>query len=148
MGVCASLTPTEISQSHYLFPFSGSNKDALRQMVQDHETYLKKKPENLADLSYTLTMRREPLRYRAFSVVSGQKTFEPFRVSQFVRSEEISEVSFVFTGQGAQWAQMGADLFESSLTFRQSIEDMETVLRNCSDRADWSLKRGYRKHIA
>ena len=141
MGISIPLGPTEITRSHYLLTFSASGTDALRQVVQNHEAYLEKNPESLADLSYTLNVRREPLQYRAFAVVGGESKFKPFQTSQFIRSEEAPEIAFVFTGQGAQWAQMGAELLKSNLTFRESIEKIETTLQSCSDKPDWSVKR-------
>lgn len=144
MGIEVPSAPTIITKNHYLLTFSATTTSALRQVVQSHESYLERRPEHLADLSYTLNVRREPLPYRAFSIVAGGSKFESFQVSQFIRSEGAPEIAFVFTGQGAQWAQMGAQLFQSSVTFRHSIEKMEHVLRNCSDKPDWSLKR---KHL-
>jgi acyl transferase domain-containing protein len=141
MGIHIPKEPTEITEKRYLLTFSASSADALRKVVQNHERYLEQKPESLADLSYTLNVRREPLAHRAFAVVEGQPKFEPFQVSQFTKSEEGREIAFVFTGQGAQWAQMGAELFESSAIFRNSIEKMEKTLRNCPNPPEWSLKR-------
>ncbi|KAI8623712.1 putative hybrid NRPS/PKS enzyme [Xylariaceae sp. FL1651] len=47
----------------------------------------------------------------------------------------------VFTGQGAQWASMGADLIRSSEFVRQRILDLENSLASlpAADRPEWSL---------
>ncbi|OLR93779.1 type I polyketide synthase [Actinokineospora bangkokensis] len=43
---------------------------------------------------------------------------------------------FVFPGQGAQWAGMGAELFESAPVFRAAVLDCE---RAFAEHVDWSL---------
>lgn len=45
----------------------------------------------------------------------------------------------VFTGQGAQWASMGASLFHYSTSFRRTIEDLDCYLRGISEAPTWSL---------
>lgn len=48
----------------------------------------------------------------------------------------------VFTGQGAQWAAMGAELIRSSEFVRGRLQDLEESLANLppSDRPEWSLQ--------
>ncbi|KAK5988830.1 Highly reducing polyketide synthase pspA [Cladobotryum mycophilum] len=106
MGVARPSEPTRITDSHYLLTFSAAHQDSLRQTVQKHEAYLRQHPDRLADLSYTLNARREPLPHRAFSVVDASALDQPLTISAFERASDVSTLAFVFTGQGAQWATM------------------------------------------
>src|SRR5215469_8111126 len=124
---------------HYLLTFSAHNSDALTAVIQSHEAYLRAHPENLQDLSYTLTVRREPLPYRAYSIVSASLIAQPLKVSTFERTNEQYQVVYVFTGQGAQWARMGASLLERNPIFRNTIQDLESELSKCKSAPSWSL---------
>ena len=45
-----------------------------------------------------------------------------------------------FSGQGAQWAKMGADLCLEDPKFGRDIEDMSLVLQRLRHPPDWELK--------
>ncbi|KAK3324348.1 hypothetical protein B0T19DRAFT_464372 [Cercophora scortea] len=98
-------------------------------------------PEALDHVAYGLGMRREHLPYRTFAVANGTTTdkldFSPPTKVPLVTPE----VVFVFTGQGAQWATMGADLI---LEYPSVVHDLalmdETLSALGPDLApDWSL---------
>jgi acyl transferase domain-containing protein len=142
MGVVLPEKATDINaMDHYLLTFSASSAESLRLTVQKHEEYLHAHPSRLHDLSYTLNVRREPLSHRAFAVVTKDCLHQPLQVSndkQVIGGTV--PVSFVFTGQGAQWAQMSAELFESNAVFQKSMATMQAALQQCPDPPSWSLK--------
>jgi acyl transferase domain-containing protein len=80
--------------------FSAGRPQALKAMVETHGQYLAKHPERLSDVTYTLSARRERLKSRAFCVTDGS---EPLGEPAAVTCQDIEQVAFVFTGQGAQW---------------------------------------------
>ncbi|KAK5659385.1 hypothetical protein OQA88_1478 [Cercophora sp. LCS_1] len=123
-----------------LLTFSATTPEALRQVVQSHELYLKSHPEALDDLSYTLNARREPLPQRAYAIVTPETVLEPWQVSPFEKGTGQAPVAFVFTGQGAQWPRMGARLLESNVRFRQTIQRLESELSQCDPPPTWSLQ--------
>ncbi|KZL86980.1 beta-ketoacyl synthase domain-containing protein [Colletotrichum incanum] len=45
----------------------------------------------------------------------------------------------IFTGQGAQWSGMGRKLFHSNSIYRNTIENLEKVLKRCPHPPSWSL---------
>lgn len=139
MGVKSARHSSKIMQDRYLLTFSASHPDALKKIIEEHEAYLSLRPERIADLSYTLNVRREPLQHRAFSVVSTEAADKPLQVSQFEKAGVQYELTYVFTGQGAQWSRMGASLFETSTKFRESIDEMELALASCQNPPKWSL---------
>nr|APX43990.1 polyketide synthase [Pestalotiopsis microspora] len=56
----------------------------------------------------------------------------------FCRYQE--PLAFVFTGQGAQWAGMGADLMDYSPKFLRSIRKLDLVPEHLHDGPDWSIE--------
>ncbi|KAM0335102.1 hypothetical protein ACHAQA_000137 [Verticillium albo-atrum] len=50
-------------------------------------------------------------------------------------------VKFVFTGQGAQWPQMGIHLMKNAPIFANAIEEMDMVLKSLPHAPTWSLKQ-------
>ena len=123
-----------------LLTFSGNDPEALQAVVQSYETYLKAHPERLQDLSYTLAVRREPLPHRTYAVVPHSTLTEPLKV---VPAERVgaskAQLVYVFTGQGAQWASMGAGLIQRSGLFQTTIKRLDRVLESCNPPATWSL---------
>lgn len=143
---CAGVETTpananEVGDNHpYLLTFSANSPDALRSVVADHEAYLTAHPERLHDLSYTLTVRRESLPHRAYSVVSRNSLLDKtHNVSPFERGDKKHQLVYVFTGQGAQWARMGAGLLEKDVAFSHTIRQLEAELSTCTPPPEWSL---------
>ncbi|RFU79720.1 polyketide synthase [Trichoderma arundinaceum] len=145
MGVARPSEATPISDTHYLLTFSASHQDSLRQTVQRHEAYLRQHPDRLTDLSYTLNARREPLPHRAFAVVDASALDQDLQISTFERAGDLPAMAFVFTGQGAQWATMGAELLDTNVIFRESIAQMDQALRHCPDPPSWTISDELRK---
>lgn len=123
----------------YLLTFSANSSEALSVVVQSHEAYLQSHPDNLHDLSYTLNVRREPLPYRAYSVVSTKSITRPLKISTFERNNGQHQLVYVFNGQGAQWARMGASLLEGNPIFQKAIRSLEFELTKCEPAPSWSL---------
>ncbi|KAI1374100.1 hypothetical protein F4677DRAFT_427124 [Hypoxylon crocopeplum] len=123
----------------YLLNFTAHTADALRTVVQSHEKYLKAHPDRVDDLRYTLAIRREPLAHRAFSVVSNDSFGNDLVVSQFRKAYNDPRTIWTFTGQGAQWAQMGASLILEDENFKRTIQALELMLQSCRSPPTWSL---------
>ena len=121
-----------------LLPFSAKHPEALRRSVADHESYLSTYPDSLPDMSHTLALRREVLPYRAFTVARAGDSFDISRVHKSTHHSR-SKLIYVFSGQGAQWAQMGSDLIYSEPTFRSSIERMDSDLARLPSPPAWTL---------
>lgn len=126
------------STNKTLLFFSANQKDALTKLAELHEAYLKTHPERLSNAAYTLARRREHLKLRGFVIADGTS---PFRLTSHHKPQENpSKVAFIFTGQRAQWAQMGAKLAHQYPVFRRSIEDMDRTLRSLEHAPAWSLQ--------
>ncbi|KAK8034603.1 polyketide synthase [Apiospora rasikravindrae] len=96
---------------------------------------------NLLDLAYTLGNRRTMFSSRAFKVISRPELDKgKFEGLSFAENKSAPTVGFVFTGQGAQWARMGADLMTYYPSFLRSIRMLDMILGDLEDGPDWTLE--------
>ena len=131
------------SPSHHLLAFSAQHPDSVQAMLQGAESYLTQSPENLKNVAYSLASRRELHSHRAFCVTDGKA---PLQISPTVKPNITSpDIIWVFTGQGAQWAQMGKELLEQEPLFKQCIDTLDGVLADLPSPPSWNLKGKPRK---
>lgn len=123
-----------------VLPFSAHNQasllanmDALSRVAHKH---------SLADVAYTLSAKRSRFSHRAYAVVDknriGESDLGLSQGTKVFSSPQALRVGFIFTGQGAQWHAMGAELFEY-VTFRETISFLDRVLAGLPHPAPWKL---------
>ncbi|KAL8310632.1 hypothetical protein RB597_010463 [Gaeumannomyces tritici] len=107
---------------------------------------------HLPDLAYTLMKRRSLLAVRGFAVATEKGASEtladPSALTVGTAPTSVPELGFVFTGQGAQWATLGAsamDVFASFLATVRSLDDVLQGLRDPALRPSWSLREVLRQ---
>ena len=120
-----------------LLVFSANHAESLRRSVQNHESYLSSNPDSLNDLSYSLSTRRQPLSLRAYCVASEG---DPLELSRINKATETPNLVFTFTGQGAQWARMGRELFSKEPAFADTIGALDKFLSLLPNPPQWSLR--------
>ncbi|KLU90910.1 hypothetical protein MAPG_09435 [Magnaporthiopsis poae ATCC 64411] len=81
--------------------------DALCAHLMDPRVRVK-----LPDLAYTLSERRSRFWYRAFATAASATDIHPGDFTLGKKKPKTPRVGFVFTGQGAQWPQMGKAVLE------------------------------------
>ncbi|KAF1838971.1 hypothetical protein BDW02DRAFT_487984 [Decorospora gaudefroyi] len=135
-----------------LFVISANSSKALAARAASLATWLRENSDtDLAGLAYTL-LQRPCFSYRAaFSATSSRQLANKFEASAeaLKKSSRITpipemqplRVLGVFTGQGAQWASMGRELYHVSDVFRNTMVQMQRSLEALpeEDRPDWSL---------
>jgi acyl transferase domain-containing protein len=121
-----------------LIVFSASNEVSLRRSVENYTQYMLKNPSLLADLAYTLSSRREHLVHRAFCVTDGKSPPDVSRLSKV--SKDDPQLVLIFTGQGAQWSRMGAELLNDFPIVQESFAKMEYTLANLPSPCPWNLR--------
>ncbi|RDW76877.1 putative Polyketide synthase (JCVI) [Aspergillus mulundensis] len=122
-----------------LLVVSANSEKSLARRIADIEIYVKENPNNLADLAFTLGERREHLAQRAFLLETEARESGSFHVGT-ADCKATPEVTFVFTGQGAQWPAMGKALIETFEGFRRSIEQLDRALEHLDRPPAWRLK--------
>ena len=123
-----------------LFVLSAQDKDGLKRQREILAKYLMERsngagqaePVSLRDLAFTLAEKRSRLSWRLCLSASSNETLitnlQNNNLDKLVtRPSRMPRVGFIFTGQGAQWAQMGIDLLQYRI-FRESIEDADDYL--------------------
>lgn len=133
--------------------FSANSGSSLVSIVRKYSEYIKSNPTvDLDDLAWTLQMKRETFPSKHFFSGSTRESLTQ-RMDEFVENnatewsspqllypDDPPAILGIFTGQGAQWATMGASLIRRSQLFRESIERSEAALAALPDAPSWSLK--------
>jgi acyl transferase domain-containing protein/NADPH:quinone reductase-like Zn-dependent oxidoreductase/phospholipid N-methyltransferase len=121
-----------------LLVLSAGDEDGINRLADAYQTYFANNAMLTTDLSYldrlasTLSLRRSFLPWKSFALV---KSFQELRqlsdsLSRPSLVTKKGEICFVFTGQGAQYENMGAELmvyrsFRASIdTFDRSLADL------------------------
>ncbi|KAB8277174.1 hypothetical protein BDV30DRAFT_7012 [Aspergillus minisclerotigenes] len=109
---------------------------------------------SLLDLAWTLQAKRTELPFRkSFTGATKEQLLENMRSAVLTveekptaafgtRSQDLGQspkILGVFTGQGAQWPSMGAELLRTSRMFVESIQRLEESLGELTDAPEWSL---------
>ncbi|KAF2826264.1 polyketide synthase [Ophiobolus disseminans] len=122
-----------------LLPFSAHNKSSLQANISALSQVISQ--YSLANIAYTLADRRSKLTQRTFHIVDRNDVTKGLLGDlQKVSSSpsEVPRLGYVFTGQGAQWHAMGAQLFEYCI-FRSAIEHLDYVLSTLPKAPSWTI---------
>lgn len=127
-----------------LFVFSANNQASLKDMITSHAEWVANNGDqsSLRDLAYTLSQRRSLLPWRLSCVAGNKETLVEAleatakKADSLKRIPQVVKVSFVFTGQGAQWAGMGKELLADP-TFNESIQESRQILKDLG--CKWDL---------
>lgn len=127
-----------------LFILSAANRSSLLNMLESTKKWVSKHTVQnlLKDLSYTLCQRRSIMPWRFSCVAATQEELLEAlgngtkRKDATTRLSPDIDVTFVFTGQGAQWPGMGRELL-SNTTFKDSMHRSRQIL--CNLGAPWDL---------
>lgn len=139
---------------------SGNSQKALVSVAEKYLEYLTTNP----------TVQPEQLGWHTFA----RRTALPFKVSvtATTRSELVNglqglitksshspaigtrsrasdggpKILGVFTGQGAQWATMSSGLLLTNKVYRDTIRELDNVLRQCPNPPSWTLEQEIRAH--
>ncbi|CAI7594036.1 unnamed protein product [Penicillium glandicola] len=128
----------EVDPKRKLFLISANDKESLRTRIKDFGIYFEQHPEVFekalfGNFAYTLGNKMSQLSYRVgvsatslddLGIRLAQLKINPSRVLG------APVISFVFTGQGAQWAQMGVPLMHEYPVYELAIKRADQCLRD------------------
>jgi acyl transferase domain-containing protein len=130
-------TPQSSSRSCHLIPLSAKTETALEPMAARLAAHLGDNPGlRLADVAFTAQVGRKAFPHRRI-VVAGDTTEAARLLSAHERRPGFSgsaasspkSITFLFSGQGAQYEKMGAELYQSEPIFRDSFDRCAVELR-------------------
>ncbi|MEH2349570.1 MAG: beta-ketoacyl synthase N-terminal-like domain-containing protein [Nostoc sp.] len=132
-----TLPASSPSRPWQLLVLSAKTESALETATQNLSQHLMLHPDlNLADVAYTLQMGRRDFNYRQILVCADtQDAIKALNqpaservVTQFQESGTRS-VTFMFPGEGALYADMGKEIYETEPMFRKQIEECCLILK-------------------
>lgn len=160
-SLTSSFTDSNATMDYTVIPLvlSANSDRALIAMASNYAEILQSQKINLSHLAWTLQARRTLLPQRICFSGSSRKEILADMQNKIGRVQETPGMKFglrasnnlpehsqglrvlgVFTGQGAQWPQMGRHLILNSSQFRNTIEALEGSLAMLPDPPSWSLK--------
>jgi phthiocerol/phenolphthiocerol synthesis type-I polyketide synthase E len=125
------------SKPWQLILLSAKTASSLETATANLANHLKNYPDlNLADVAYTLQKGRQEFNHRRVAVCQGLddavhtlETLEPERVQTSSQDPVNREVVFMFSGQGAQYVNMGRELYQTEPVFREQIDLCSELLK-------------------
>lgn len=135
----------------FLLPFSAHNKATLRRNIKALGDASSN--HDLLDLAHTLGNHRTRFNSRGVVVASAASVNEAFEddLSQFTFLEQKAPkqptLGFIFTGQGAQWARMGAELITYYPSFKHTIQRLDNALGDLEDAPEWTIEDKLLEHV-
>ncbi|KAI8946740.1 hypothetical protein F4801DRAFT_593114 [Xylaria longipes] len=119
-------------RTQFLLPFSAQDFPSLKANYE------------LLDLAFTLGTRRSFFFNRGYAIASADSIADNLNPDEmtFGKRGNGAKIAFIFTGQGAQSAQMGKELMESIPSYLKSIRNMDRVLQSLGEDApNWSIEQ-------
>jgi len=129
--------PSSPSRPWQLLLFSAKTSTALESITTNIIDHLQQHScLNLADVAYTLQMGRRAFNYRRMVVcqdindaVSVLSSKNPQRVFTHYHESCNHPVVFMFSGQGAQYIDMGKELYQNEAIFREQVDQCCELLK-------------------
>ncbi len=133
----ARVEPSEPAKPWQLLLLSAKTDSALKAATSNLLDYLTEHPEvNIADVAYTLQVGRRAFNHRRILVCRSAedaatelRTTGATRISTYLKEMEKPPVVFMFSGQGAQYVGMAAELYELEPAFRKQIDRCSELLK-------------------
>jgi len=122
--------PAEISKSRnwQMIMISARTPSALNKAAENLQHHLDQNPGlSLADTAYTLQMGRKPFKYREMWLVASSAP--AFNMPHTAEARDKNRPVFMFPGQGAQYENMGRDLYQKEPVFRQEMDRCLEILK-------------------
>lgn len=127
-----------------LLTLSAKTEPALKDLVLSYQDYLASNPEaTLADICYTANVGRTHFNHRLAIAVNSKAQLQQKLASLSASQSEKGivygdaknnhQIAFLFTGQGSQYVNMGAQLYKTQPVFKQAIDRCAQILNSYLD---------------
>jgi acyl transferase domain-containing protein len=138
---------TSPSQNHKLLIFSAFDERAAQRTIEGYSSWYETNKiasdyKRLHALAYTLAARRDHMRWRSFAITDTPKdVLYPFRPVRVVSEPSLY---WAFTGQGAQYVDMGWELIGTYSVFENILKKVDKVYMDLG--CEWSIFGECRKY--
>ncbi|MCP5420389.1 MAG: SDR family NAD(P)-dependent oxidoreductase [Gammaproteobacteria bacterium] len=121
----------------HLLVLSARSASALKEATDRLTGHLRKHPEqSLADVAWTLQIGRQAFSHRCAVVVSDtaqalERLTTPHNAPVLTGAHNggVRPVAFLFSGQGSQYARMGASLYQGERVYREAVDRCAEALK-------------------
>ncbi|MGI9543938.1 MAG: SDR family NAD(P)-dependent oxidoreductase [Cyclobacteriaceae bacterium] len=134
----------EQSPKPRLMVWSSHSATALGHLTENLSAYLASTDFSFQDITSTLQVGRKALKHRRFLVSEDRKQAsellqnpDPSKVPQGLAPDQSKDLVFMFPGGGAQYPNMGKDLYQGEVKYR---EEVDLCLDFLSKEMDFDLK--------
>jgi len=128
--------PPDKSRNHQLLMISARTESALNTACQKLSSYIKQSPDFcLPDASFTLQVGRKRFNHRRV-IICNDKNDAVLKLEGHLDEEVITgdntnhdiPVTFLFSGQGTQYAGMGYELYKNEAIFREYMDKCFSII--------------------
>ncbi|MEM8828372.1 MAG: beta-ketoacyl synthase N-terminal-like domain-containing protein [Cyanobacteria bacterium P01_G01_bin.19] len=115
-----------------LLVISAKTETALSTATDNLVSYLQKNPDvDLADVAYTLQIGRKAFNYRRMVIATTvEEAIEKLTTSPNTKHQQFIDrpITFMFSGQGSQYIDMGRELYETQPVFKENCDRCFQIL--------------------
>ncbi|WP_249705257.1 type I polyketide synthase [Bacillus zhangzhouensis] len=116
-----------VDKDHELMVISARSKQAVQTSAEQIISYLKEQKDvPLSHAAFTLQEGRKHFPYRQAFLASPDRTFQS--AGQPQKAFQQPAVVWMFSGQGAQYVNMGKDLYEKDPVFKQTLQKCFAII--------------------
>ncbi len=131
------LEKSGIARQRHLMILSAKTKESLDAQTENLKSFLAKNPDiSLADAAYTLQTGRKYFNQRRIIVGGNTNDFvttiesaNPKKYTSRVLESAASEIIFMYPGQGSQYVNMGKNLYDDEIIFKDAVDRCAEILR-------------------
>lgn len=135
--------PPSLEKRPYLFKVSAADDVSLKQTSLRFAEYVDASKPVLRDLAQTMLGRSTLRKSIFFTASTHEGVVAALRADDHSvhakTNETRKDLIFMFTGQGAQWAQMGMSLIDQCPLFRSMIHECDRMLSELPDPPAWAI---------
>ncbi|WP_144557827.1 SDR family NAD(P)-dependent oxidoreductase [Bacillus pumilus] len=122
---------SSVERDHELMVISARSKQAVQKSAEQMTSYLKEqKHVTLSEAAFTLQEGRKHFPYRQAFLAGPDRTFQS--AGQPQKAFQQPAVVWMFSGQGAQYVNMGKDLYEKDPEFKQTLQKCFAIILSLS----------------
>ena len=136
-------TTLEKAPTPQLVVLTAKSERSLLKRIEDLARWVSKmssRDDDLYSLAYTLATRRSHMPWRCSVIANNSHDLESSLIQrnfQINRASTDIRLTYLFTGQGAQWFAMGRELISAQPRFRKSLIKSDQILQGLG--ATWGL---------
>lgn len=137
----ATLSTTAQAQNTKLLVFTGADEKSLKRVTQQYQDFYKENISGdalkLDQLAFTLAERRSRMLWRTYAIAGDNHDEESILPpAKAIRTSADAGVAYIFTGQGAQYVNMGIELMQYPV-FEKTLRQVDDIYASLG--CPWSI---------